>query len=172
MIVFLAACEGGSPGSIAVWIDVPIDGLVFPSLQPISVEGHVSTKSSVERVEIWVNGALNSTLTDLEGKDGLYQYNLLWTPSAPGEYTIQAIAFAAGEEASLPDIVRITFLGATPSLAISQTVAATHTLLPTVGTATPPPTQETPSVTPTQEAVIEFWAVPPVIDAGGCTHLK
>jgi hypothetical protein len=108
--LLLGACAG-SPGGNFVWIDVPLDGLTFPDVQAIKIEGHATGSGGVARVEIWIDGALLTTITDPPVEGVLANFHTEWTPSAPGEYTIQAVAYGSDGSASQPDSARITFGG-------------------------------------------------------------
>ncbi len=110
ILSLLAGCNmPASFGGVSVWIDVPLDGLVFPDAQAINIEGHATSPGGVSRVEVWINGALLTTINDppMEGK--LAAFHAEWIPPAPGEYTIQALAFGADGASSSPDSARVTF---------------------------------------------------------------
>jgi hypothetical protein len=107
----LGACGGGSAGRTYVWIDVPRDGLSLPDVQAIKIEGHAASFGGVENVEILINGATEFTISDPPAEGVLANFHTEWTPSEPGEYTIQAVAYSAGGEASEPDTARVTFGG-------------------------------------------------------------
>lgn len=109
-LMLLSACGGETVGSGPyVWIDVPVDGLTVPLGQPVRVEGHAAGSARVERVELWIDGALAATISSLPMEGDLARYSFDWTPPAEGEYTIQAISFDSGG-ASVADSTRI-FVG-------------------------------------------------------------
>jgi hypothetical protein len=110
----IAACGGARGGGTSVWIDVPLDGLTFPDVQAIKIEGHGASPGGVSRVEIWINGALLTTVNDPPKEGDLAVFHAEWTPPAVGEYTIQAVAFGKDGSSSQPDSARVTF-GATPT---------------------------------------------------------
>jgi len=107
--LLLSACGGSPAGGTTAWIDVPVDGLTFPSLQLIKIEGHAASSGGISRVEIWINGVLLTTINDPPMEGGLAAFHAEWIPSAPGEYTIQAVAFGADGATSEPDTTRIKF---------------------------------------------------------------
>jgi hypothetical protein len=109
LALVLAACSPGpDAGGPTVWIDVPVNGLNVAEGEPVNIEGHASHASGIERVEVWADGALAATLEDLDAYGTLSTFNASWTPTAPGEHTLQAIAFTSAGEASEPDSARIT----------------------------------------------------------------
>jgi hypothetical protein len=195
---FLTSCGSTTPaGGTSAWIDVPVDGLSLSSLQPIKIEGHASSPAGVSRVELWVNGALTHTITDLTAEGTLTGFHAEWTPAANGDYVIQAIAFGADGTASEADSARITFGQATPTLVngcptpigggptpVSCVTPASNCPTPVGGGPTPvtcptlpalvispvPVVTDTPTLPP--GPVILFWADPPEIEAGACTSIR
>lgn len=107
--LLVGACGGSTASGISVWIDVPVDGLHFSSLQEIQIEGHATSPGGISRVEVWVNGAVFTTINNPPTEGTLAKFQAAWTPAALGEYTIQAIAFGADGAASPPDSTRVTF---------------------------------------------------------------
>ncbi len=148
----------------SVWIDVPLDGLAFPDVQAINIEGHAASPGGVSRVEVWINGALLTTVNDPPMEGDLAAFQAEWTPSAPGEYTIQAVAFGADGTSSQPDSARVTF----------GEVSGCPT--PVGGGPTPvsciPVITDTPTSLPPVGAAIQFWADPANIAAGACTTIR
>lgn len=169
LIFFLSSCNGAVTGGASVWIDVPLDGMKVPEGQQVKIEGHTASSGGIDRVEVWVDGSLLTTVADppMEGTLGKFQTS--WTPSVAGEHTIQVIAYGADGAASQPDSARI-FIGTTSIIGtpiitepplivvtplIATTVVATETFTPT------PPVE-----------VIQFWADPPQIQAGTCSLIQ
>jgi hypothetical protein len=117
--VLLAACNLPAAGSgTSVWLDVPLDGLTFPTLQAINIEGHASGAGGVGRVEVWVAGALVETIDDPAVEGELAIFHAAWIPTTEGTYTIQAVAYARDGSASGRDTARVTFGGAPPTAII------------------------------------------------------
>lgn len=175
--LFLTACNMPvSTSGVSVWIDVPLDGLEFPDVQAIKIEGHAASPGTLSRVEIWINGALLETINDPPAENNLASFHTGWTPTAPGEYTIQAIAFGADGSASAPDSARVTFGGVTPVSGCPTPVGGGPTpvscITPVVtDTATSPPVvMDTPTSPPGE--VIQFWADPAQVQAGACTNIR
>lgn len=107
--LLVGACGGSTASGISVWIDVPVDGLHFSSLQEIQIEGHAASPGGISRIEVWVNGAVFTTINDPPTEGTLAKFQTAWTPTALGEHTIQVIAFGADGSASYPDSTRVTF---------------------------------------------------------------
>ena len=175
--LFLTACNMPvSTSGVSVWIDVPLDGLEFPDIQAIKIEGHAASPGSISRIEIWINGALQETINAPLMEGDLASFHTAWTPSAPGEYIIQAVAFSADGSASAPDAARVTFGndtqvsgcptpvggGPTPTSCITPVATNTPTSSPTL--------TDTPTSPP--NTVIQFWADPAKIEAGACTTIR
>ncbi len=124
--LFFSACGGAPGGGTSVWIDVPLDGLTFPEVRAIKIEGHAAAAGGVSRVEIWINGALLTTVNDPPMEGNLAVFHTEWTPPALGEYTIQAVALDRGGVSSSPDSARVVFgerAGGLPDLAITSVEA-------------------------------------------------
>jgi len=146
------------------WIDVPVDGITVPEGQIIQIKGHASNPQGTSKIEIWINGELYFEIEDPPTQGKLSMFSQEWLPPRPGEYTIQVLAIGGDGSASDPDNARVQ-VGA--PIAEVQPVPEGEpaddgpTLTPTA-TATPTPTPPTAS-----EVVIEFWADPGEINAGG-----
>ncbi|MDZ4131865.1 MAG: Ig-like domain-containing protein, partial [Dethiobacteria bacterium] len=167
----LSGCkETESTGSVTVWLDVPLDGLLFSELRDLNIKGHAEAKDTVSSVEIWVNGALLTTISKPPTEAGLAGFNTKWTPDSPGEYTIQAIAFGADGTSSQPDSVRVTFGEESAESQDEPAVAEKPEPEDVPPAASEPPASETPQTEP--KATIQFWADPPVIAAGDCTTIR
>ncbi|MBU2609566.1 MAG: hypothetical protein KJ606_01270 [Chloroflexi bacterium] len=172
ILSLLAGCNlPASAGGVSVWIDVPLDGLAFPSVQGIKISGHAASPGGVSRVEIWINSALLTTINDPITEGELARFYTEWTPTAPGEYVIQALAFGADGTASQPDSARVTF-GDVAAPVISVTPVVTDTPTPVISVT--PVVTDTPTATstPPPDAVVQFWAEPAEIRAGACTTIR
>lgn len=173
----LASCNLPASTAATVWLDVPTDGLTFPKVQEIKIEGHASGAGGVSRVEIWINGTLLTTIDRPPMEGELAAFHTAWAPTSEGVYTIQVMAFSVDGVASPPDSAVVTFGGETPTI-----VAGCPS--PVGGGPTPVSCEPTavacPSPVgggPTPEScpagpVIEFWAEPPEIRAGECTDIR
>lgn len=160
----LSGCKRtDSEGGVTVWLDVPLDGLTFSDLQDIKIKGHAEAKDQVASVEVWINGALLTTISNPPTEAGLAAFHTPWTPGEPGVYTIQAVAYGADGTASAPDAVRITFGEETAEPEEEPVVAEKPEPEDT------PPIAEDPPAEP--KAKIRFWADPPQIAAGDCTTI-
>ncbi len=169
MALLLGACGGSPAGGTSVWLDVPLDGLKFSSLQEIKIEGHAASTGGISRVEVWVNGAVFTTINDPPLEGTLANFHTAWMPAAAGEYIIQAIAYGADGTTSQADFARIAFGDITPTPMTPQGITDTP-ITPTPATETLTPTA-TPTVPPPPGAVVQFWADPDKIEAGACTTI-
>jgi len=172
ILSLLAGCNmpASSSGGVSVWIDVPLDGLTFPAVQAIKIEGHATSPGGVSRVEVWINGALLATVNDPPMEGELAAFHAEWIPPAPGEYTIQAVAFGADGASSSPDSARVTFGEAIVTPVVSVTPVITNTPTPVISVT--PTITDTPTLPPPASAVIQFWADPPNVTAGACTTIR
>lgn len=158
LLMLVMGCDRPfSPGGTKVWIDVPVNGRTIPEGTEVEINGHASSPEGLSRVEIWINGTLEFTLTGFSSEEDLSRFTQTWTPPGPGEYTIQAIAVGIDGTLSEPGTTRIYVGSDSPTPVVTEVHTPTHT---PVSTLTPTPT--TPP-----EVVIDFWAEPSTIVAGG-----
>lgn len=54
--LLITGCGSAPSDGILVWIDVPMDGLAFPKVQAVNIEGHASGSDGVSHVELYING--------------------------------------------------------------------------------------------------------------------
>jgi hypothetical protein len=161
LTLLLSGCGGTSPSGTYIWIDVPIDGLSFPELQPVMIEGHATGDQGVTRIELFVDGEPWTALEDPETDADLAWFEAEWLPPGEGTYTIHGVAYGADGSVSMPDEIEISFGVETPTPVI--TVTPVISITPTLtDTPTPPPEPETR---------VAFWADPETIDAGNCTDI-
>ena len=69
--LLLGACNMPASRGASVWLDVPLDGLSFPAVQEVNIEGHASGPGGISRVEIWINGVRQNRVTgstDTQGR--------------------------------------------------------------------------------------------------------
>jgi hypothetical protein len=177
--LLLGSCGGAPAGGTSVWLDVPTDGLNFPAVQAIKVEGHASSPGGISRVEVWVNGSVFTTIDNPATEGTLANFHAAWTPTEAGEYTIQAIAYGTDGTASQADSARVTFGVVIPTVTTATgecptpvgggpaPVDCTTPISPTVTeTLTPSAT-----VPPPPGEAVQFWADPDKIEAGACTTM-
>lgn len=127
-------------GNPAAWIDAPLNKMRLP-FAPYEIVFHVSDDSPMTQGELSINGAVLTTLPLKSSKLETVRY--LWTPEAPGMYTITVRGQNQGGEWSEPAQVEVYVGDPTPTPTFTPTVTATPTITPTA-TLTP-----TPTVTPT-----------------------
>lgn len=162
LALLLTSCGGAAPSGTYVWIDVPIDGLSFPDVQPIKVKGHATGDSGVSRIELFVDGEPWITVEDPPVEDNLAWFVAEWLPPGMGTFSIHAIAYGTDNVASSPDAIEISFGVKTPTPVI--TVTPVISITPTI--------TDTPTPLPQPEANVSFWADPETIDAGMCTDIR
>lgn len=156
LLILIAGCRGPDPSGSYVWIDAPVDGLFLPDLVPVEVQGHATSSTGVERVELFVNGELWATVANPPTENNLSSFTIEWLPPGYGEYLIQAFAYNTEGDPSPVDQIRLYIGLDTPTPVVTVTPVITVTpVLPE------PPT-----------ALVQFWADPDRIDAGDCTDLR
>lgn len=125
-------------GSVQTWIDAPLDGSTIP-FAPYEIVLHAYDPTGVTQVELMANGSLLATLPNANSNQGLALLKYMWSPPAPGNYTLSARAQSGnglpGSEANAV----ITVAGASPTPVVSFTPTLVDTLTPTT----------VPSFTPT-----------------------
>lgn len=163
--VLLASCEMPStPARTNVWIDVPVDGITVPEGTMLQIEGHASSQGGVTRIEIWIDGVLQFEVADPDTVNDLSRFSQEWTPPGPGEYTIQVLAIGGDGSSSEPDNARVQVGAPIAELQlVPEEQPAADEPTPTF---TPTPTPS-PTPPPATEVVIDFWADPGEINAGG-----
>lgn len=187
MVVLLlatVACGKQAASGTYVWIDVPVNNLVLAEVQQVQIEGHAASPGGIAKVEVFIDGALLTTIENPAGTDDLASFSASWVPDKPGSYVIQTVAYGASGSTSEPDTAAIQIGGAvlvTPPtplvISVTPPITITPSFTPVVISVTPPPT-DTPTPTPTKtytpipEPLIEFWADPDEIEAGDCTNLR
>jgi len=157
IICLLAACGGEIPadGTYA-WIDAPVHDVTVPVGQVITIDGHASSVGGISLVEIWIDGELFVSHENLDVDGNLVHFEHIWVPAAPGDYTIQVIAFSA-DSASSPDSVTVHVGEESPVVAvlITPTPVITETPTPTP-TLVPPPDACFPNLTAIQNSNCRF----------------
>jgi len=162
LALLITSCGGTQPSGTYVWIDVPIDGLFFPEVQPVMVEGHATGGQGVSRIELFVNGEPWTEIEDPEIVDDLAWFEAEWLPPGEGTFSIHAVAYGAGDSISSADEIEISFGVETPTPVI--TVTPVISITPTL--------TDTPTPVPDPVADVQFWADPETIDAGFCTDIR
>ncbi len=162
LVTLLVSSCGGTASGTYVWIDVPIDGLTYPDVQPVKVKGHAAGKEGISKIELFADGDLWQTIDNPPMNEDLASFEAEWLPPGPGSYTIHAIAYGPDGVPSQYDETRITLGIETPTPVIS---------VPPVIPITPTLT-DTPTPVPAPVANVNFWADPETIDAGKCTDIR
>jgi hypothetical protein len=157
-IPFLSSCNlYAQPSGTMAWIDAPLDDLQIPLGQTVTVEGHAASATGIERIEFWVGEELLLTQSSPDQVGSLSRLSLDWSPSEPGTYTIQMVAYSTDGSISPPDTITL-HVGQSQT---SPTRTTTSTLTPesTVATPTLTPTPSPTLITPT---VTSTWVPPSV----------
>ena len=171
-LVFLTACGLYQKGGTYIWIDVPINGLNLPEIQPVKIEGHAASPGGIQRIEVLIDEALLATIENPPMVDDLAAFEVMWMPTEEGAYLIQALAYGNNDAISESDSTFINIGGAEgiptstssptpttaqPSLTITATLTTgTPTATSTTTASSTPTTTHTPpepTVTPTQTTV-------------------
>lgn len=119
------------PGGVGpqAWIDAPLDGMRLPLGLPYDIVFHITFNSSVAAGELSINGQVLATLPNPMAGSNLATLHKTWTPSVPGEYTIQARAESSagqwGDYARV--VVEVGQPTSTPSATLSPTPSPTPT---------------------------------------------
>lgn len=176
VFLFSSACGYQARTGTYAWIDVPVNDLVLADIQPVRIEGHAAAPGGVSQVDVFVDGALLTSIISPPGGDELVSFSAIWADSSPGTHIIQAVAYGAEGTTSEPDTVSITFGAAQAEVSVTPQVSLTPSFTPEISltptlTFTPTATS-TRTLTPTPETIIEFWADPAEIQAGKCTTLR
>jgi len=166
--LLLSSCglTGNEATDNQIWIDVPLNGIHFEPGQSVNIEGHAANDGEDLQVGIWVNALEvgNPELVPANGNLSYFTYNYL--PPGPGDYVIQVVLVGGTGENLISDTARITVGGdveETVEITPSPTATTTPelTLMPSVS--------ETPTQMP--EPIVNFWADPLPVQAGGCTTI-
>jgi len=161
LVTLLISSCGGTASGIYVWIDVPVDGLSYPDVQPVKVKGHAAGRDGVVRIELFVDGDLWTTIDDPPMNEELASFQAEWLPPGPGSYTIHAVAYGPDGAPSEYDETRITLGMDTPTPVVEAVPIISIT----------PTLTDTPTPVPDPVAKVQFWADPETIDAGKCTDI-
>jgi hypothetical protein len=162
VVVLCTACDTSTPtaqpvavaqaGPVA-WIDAPLNRSDLP-LAPYEIVFHCSVPSGVAWVELTVDGAILVSNAPVDTTQSLVTMRYVWTPPAPGNYTLRArardhagvwgeyaTAVVTVEGETLPPTLSPTPIPPTPE-------TATLTPSPIPPTLPPPPTLIPPTLTP------------------------
>jgi hypothetical protein len=169
LLGLLAGCDAArAPRQVSItqagegpqaWIDAPLDGMQIP-LAPYEFVAHGTDESGIRQLEWELNGS-QLAATPAEGSGKLATFRYIWSPPAPGEYTLTVRAQNGAGGWSGPDTVTFTVGEATPTpveVTITPTPSETHTLVITdtptpTATATATATQtSTPTLIPADQA--------------------
>jgi len=131
-------------GSVRTWIDAPLDGSSIP-FAPYEIVLHAYDLGGVAQVELKANGSPLAILPNANSEQNLATLKYMWSPRAPGNYTLSARAQGGNGLPGSEAIAVITVVGATPTPVITVTPVVSFT--PTVVVSFTPTV--VPSFTPT-----------------------
>lgn len=169
ILLLSSACGYRAREGTYVWIDVPVNNLVLPDPQSVKIEGHAASPGGISRVDVFIDGALLTSIPIPSGSDDLAEFRTIWAATT-GTHAIQAVAYGSTGTTSESDTVSINIGGVgstisvTPEITVSPSVTPEIPVTPTI-TLTPTPTAR-------PEPVIQFWADPVSIEAGKCTNIR
>ena len=131
LVVLAVACNPPAPqpaaqGGLVAWIDAPLDGTTL-LLASYEVVFHCSVPSGVAWIELTVDGAILVSNAPLDTTQSLVTTRYVWTPPAPGNYTLRARARdAAGVWSDYAtSVVTVEGEVASSTLAVSPTAEPT-----------------------------------------------
>jgi len=81
LILASVACGKQAASGTYVWIDVPVNNLVLAEVQPVQIEGHAASPGGISRVEVFIDGALLTTIENPSGTDDLASFSASWVSS-------------------------------------------------------------------------------------------
>jgi hypothetical protein len=163
------ACDvglgGGAPSKPTITMTAPTSGAEFEVGDEVSVLSSASDAKGVGRVELYVDGQLNSTDSspDPTGSTEVAMVQV-WTAEDPGTHTISVIAVNVDGEESDPWAVTIRVVGEAASPEPSPTTeeapvpTATPTIEPSPSAPTATPQPPTPTVNPDAPLIKYFRA--------------
>lgn len=146
------------------WIDGPMDGMRLP-LEDYELVGHGSDSAGVSAFEWTINGAVSVQPLEEEQQTELVTARWLWSPSASGEYTIQARALNRSGVWSEPAVIRV-FVEAVGRLHPVRLTPTAVALVPAtaIPTLTPAPTWTLPPTAPPSPRLAMQYISPPVVN--------
>ena len=100
VVSFLSGCNPTPPpasiqGGPRAWIDAPLDGSRLP-LAPVEIVSHTNDPQSIVQVELNVNGDVVRSDPNPDTSRALVAMRQIWSPTAPGNYTILVRAQSTG----------------------------------------------------------------------------
>ncbi len=139
----------------------PVENTVLPLNQPVIIESSAASANELNRIELWVNGALVD-VKSIAGQQTTASITQSWTPTEIGEYRLEVravdvdgvesdaalVVVSVGAPATQLTVVRSTFTPAADTPAAETLPDATDTPVPPTAvppTATPAPT-DTPAI--------------------------
>lgn len=191
LVIFLTACTMSASSAVPgvgretrTWIDDPREGSVYILGEPVSIRWHASAPEGIRQVEVRINGEIFGMAVDFDHAIPLVTQEYDWIPPASGQYLIEVVATSNAGAVSRPTVNVITVLVASATVISSSIPVDTPTQMPSLtptvtwtptATWTPRATwtlTATATYTSIPGAIVQFWAEPASIQAGGCTTIR
>lgn len=153
ILIFVAGCSlptGAGPGPRA-WIDNPLDEDTL-ALGPLVVQSHASSEGGTTSAALLVNGAQMRVDNSANSSDPLTSFTQAWTPTAPGDYTLEVIATDSQGNTGRSNRVLVHIGGP----AVDVTVAPISPITPTFSPVPQAVITVTPSVIPNLKPTFTF----------------
>ena len=132
VILLVAGCslmngpKTGGGGDPITWIDQPLDGSSFP-VGNVQVLIHASYPSGVSAIRLDVNGTTLKSSAPDSTQGTLAQVQYVWSPSSPGNYTLQAYAAASNNLWGPPAQAVVSITGAQTPVATTASTQCNFT---------------------------------------------
>lgn len=115
-------------GTPQTWMDAPLDQMVLP-LAPYEIVFHASDDSAIQAVQLQINGQEAMIPASSSAGKNLVTVKYLWSPSAPGEYTL--LARSQNLEGTWSNDAAVTIWVGDLTPTITNTPTVTPTLITT-----------------------------------------
>ena len=183
-LVFLG-CQVGTQGPDA-WIDFPSEGSNVALGEQQTVISHAFASEGIAEAVLYVNGEAWTKDVPLDPHSDFSEITFMWIPQTEGLQTLQVLAYDSGGKEFRSDPITVNTVQElatiVPATVITTTLGTTivpPTLVETptntvtlVDTPTTISAIDTPTTVITPVPVIQFWADPSTINAGGCTTIN
>lgn len=132
VILLVAGCslmngpKTGGGGDPITWIDQPLDGSSFP-VGNVQVLIHASYPSGVSAIRLDVNGTTLKSSAPDSTQGTLAQVQYVWSPSSPGNYTLQAYAAGSNNLWGPPAQAVVSITGAQTPVATTASTQCNFT---------------------------------------------
>ncbi len=165
---FLFAGQNSAQASVpVVVITTPVNGSQAQVGQATVIQATASDPAGVVRLELWVSGSkLEEVRSPAPQGQSTLTASIPWTPTAPGNYTVEIKAYNTNNRVNQPASINVTAV-----------TAATPSATPTATPATPTPTvPSTPQLTALTDLNVRigpdmFYDLAGLLPAGASTEI-